>query len=114
MKYLLITLVLLSPLSYAGGFTQFATPTKIDIERGGGFMVYGAFGNPGGCTVPDRLYVKKDHSQYDKIYATVLAAFMSGKRVQAYAHSCAPVGWYSVESTTYNTLDPWGVLNITN
>ena len=31
----------------AGSWTQAAEPSRIDIERGNGVMVYGTFGNPG-------------------------------------------------------------------
>ena len=114
MKYALILLTLISTASVAGGWSNMATPTRVDIERGNGFMVYGRFGNAGTCTITDRFYVQKSHPQYKEIYSTVLAAFMSGKKVQAYIHSCNPVGWYSVASTTYNTLGPSGALNIAN
>ena len=114
MKYLSLLLVLVSINSFAGGWATSAVPTRIDIERANGFMVYGAFDNAGGCTVSNKFYVKIDHPQYKEIYSTVLAAYMSGKKVQPYIHSCNPVTWYSVESTTYNTLVSAGSLNIMN
>ena len=114
MRYLLALLIFVSSLSYAGGSTTTAIPTRVDIDRGYGFMVYGIFGNVGECTVVNRFYVQNTHPQYDKIYSTVLAAFMSGKKVQAYIHSCAPVAWYSVETITYNTMGPAGTLYLMN
>ncbi|MEY8213230.1 MAG: hypothetical protein RPR97_01965, partial [Colwellia sp.] len=87
-------------------------PTQIDIERGNGFMIYGEFGNPGGCTISDRVYVKSDHPQYKEIYSMVLAAYMAGKRVQPYVNDCLTAGWYVVPSTTFNTLTASGSLNI--
>ena len=96
----------------AGGRVAWAVPTQIDIERGNGFMVYGAFGNPGECTHADRFYVKKGHPQYDKIYSAALSAHASGKEVMAYIHECEPVSWYSIDSVTYNTLGPSGDFKI--
>ncbi|KJY78519.1 hypothetical protein [Vibrio nigripulchritudo] len=113
-RFIALSAALLSTSVYAGGWTSFATPTRVDIERGNGFMVYGNFGNPGNCTIQNRFYVQKTHPQYKEVYSMVLAAFTSGKRVQVYIHSCNPVGWYSVSSTTYNTMTPSGAINISN
>ena len=114
MKYLLLILVLISSDAFAGGWVTPAVPTRIDIERGGGFMVYGAFGNVGECTFTNRFYVEINHPQYDQIYSTVLAAYMSGKKVRAYTHVCKGRGWYATLDKTFNTLTPSGALNIQN
>ena len=114
MKYLGVLLVAFSSAVYGGGWSNAAIPTQIDIERGGGFMVYGSFGNAGGCTVADRIYVLKGHPQYKEIYSAVLAAFTSGKKVQIYVHSCGPVSWYSVSTTTYNFMDSASALMLSN
>ncbi|ACA85775.1 hypothetical protein [Shewanella woodyi] len=98
--------------SYAGGWATPAVPTHIEIERGGGFLVVGAFGNAGTCTKGDKFYVKIDHPQYDKIYATVLAAYMAGKKVRPYIHTCAPVTWHSTTAVTYNIMTRSGALYI--
>ncbi len=103
-----------SSLTYAGAWSSWATPTRVDIERGGGFMVYGSFGNPNGCTVDNRFYVKKEHPQYKEIYSAVLAAFSSGKRVQAHIRDCEGVSWYAILTTTFNVLKSSGSLNIQN
>ncbi|MCU8089766.1 hypothetical protein [Shewanella sp. SM21] len=99
---------------WAGGFTAFAIPTRIDIDRGNGLMVFGAFGNPGGCTVGDRIYININHPQYQQIYAAILAAFASGKKIQAYSHECKPASWYSVEAVTYNHVEPYSAVNLMN
>ena len=114
MKYIAILLMFFSSLCYAGGWSESVTPTRIDIERSGGFMVYGGFGNAGGCSVTNMVYVQIGHPQYKEIYAAILAAFTAGKKVQMYIHSCGPVGWYSISATTYNIMGPSSALNITN
>ena len=110
----LTLLVCLAPHALAGGFSEGAIPTRIDIDRGSGVMVYGAFGNPAGCTVADRVYIGITHPQYQQIYSTVLAAFASGKRIQVYSHSCKPVGWYSVDSVTYNQVESYSSVSLFN
>ncbi|WP_230390678.1 hypothetical protein [Reinekea sp. G2M2-21] len=96
----------------AGGWATAAIPTRIDIERGNGFMIYGSFGNAGGCSQSNKVFVKIDHPQYDAIYSTVLAAYMAGKKVQPYIHTCEPVTWYAVPTTTFNILSSSGALNL--
>ena len=113
MKYVLIVLALfVCSTSHAAGWSQFAVPTQVDIERGNGLMVYGSFGNAGGCTVSDQVYVQFSHPQYKEVYSAVLAAFTSGKQVQFYVHSCDSVIWYSAATTTYNIMEPGGSLNV--
>ncbi|WP_256489520.1 hypothetical protein [Pleionea sp. CnH1-48] len=34
----------------------------------------------------------------------ILAAYTAQQDIRVYAHSCGPVGWYSVATTTYNFL----------
>jgi hypothetical protein len=112
MKYLVIIFALVSSYTFAGGWATPAVPIRIDVVQGGGFMIYGAFGNPGNCTIADKVFVEKEHPQYNEIYATVLAEYMSGKRVQPYAHSCKTRGWYVTPDITFNTLTSGGSLNI--
>lgn len=112
MRSLAFLFSLVASVANAGGWSNEAVPTRVDIERDSGFMIYGAFGNGGSCVVPDQIYVQRAHPQYKEIYATVLAAFMSGKKVQAYIHECKSVGWYAVPETTFNNLTPSGALNI--
>lgn len=35
--------------THAAGYSEPAVPTRIDIVRSEGFMLFGAFGNPSGC-----------------------------------------------------------------
>ncbi len=113
MKHALAILALfVCSTSYAAGWTQFAVPTQVDIERGNGVMVYGSFGNPGTCSVADQVYVQSTHPQYQEVYAAILAAFSSGKQLQFYIHSCESVIWYSAATTKYNTMEPGGALNM--
>ena len=111
-KLLLVLLVSTSAPAVAEGWSQWAVPTRIDIERAGGFMIYGDFGNAGACSDAGRIYVKAEHPQYKQIYATALAAFTGKYRISAYIQACDPVAWYSIPSYTYNVVDPAAVLNI--
>lgn len=100
----------------AGNFSNAAVPTGIDIVQVGtpGFMLYGDFGNAAGCTIPDAIFVRASHPQYNKFYSTALAAFLSGKKIVVYAHVCDKADWYSVPATTYNTVTDAGSLYIRN
>lgn len=79
MRMGLIILLLTSGSCFANAWSNWAVPVQIDVERGNGFMIYGAFGNPNSCTNADRLYVHVSHPQYTKIYALVMTAFTAGK-----------------------------------
>ncbi len=105
-------LILASLSVSAGDWTDYAIPTKIDLERGKGFMFYGDFGNSMNCTIDNRVYVEIEHPQYKEIYSTVLAAFMSETKVRAYIHECDFIGWYAAAPTTFNILTVGGALEI--
>jgi len=113
MKYAMVILALfVCCTSYAAGWTQFAVPTQVDIERGNGLMIYSSFGDPGDCVVDDRVYVRSTHPQYKEIYSAVLTAFSAGKQLQFYIHSCDTVIWYSAAPTNYNIMGTGGALNM--
>ena len=95
--------------AFAAGNTAWAVPTQIDVTYAG-IMVYGSFGNTGGCTVADRFFVPINAGQYKEIYATLMLAFSSGKEVSAYVSSCDPVGWYASPSVTFNYMVSSGIL----
>lgn len=113
-KILILCLLTLSASILAAGRTNWAIPTQIDIERGGGFMIYGSFGNVANCTVGNVFYVRSDHPQYEKIYAAALTAFTAKKQIRAYIHACEPVTWYASSGTSYNILDLGSDFNIKN
>ncbi|EDP60241.1 hypothetical protein AND4_02493 [Vibrio sp. AND4] len=112
MKLAILSMLFFSIPAISGSFSSSAVPTRIDIERGNGFMLYGSFGNPMNCTKGNQFFIKKTHPQYSEIYSTVLAAFTAKKKLVLYAHSCTPVGWYSRPEVTYNTVTPSGTVYI--
>lgn len=115
MKQLRVLLLLLPVCpAMAGGWSAAGIPTQVDVERSGGFMIYGSFGNAGGCVVADRLYVKSDHPQYKQMYAAALTAFAGKYRITAYVDGCESVTWYSAASTTFNIVSAASVLMISD
>ena len=114
-KILLISIVLFSNIAFAGGWTTYDSNNGnvefVEVVRAQGFMVQGTFGNPAGCTVSNQLWIPIEHPQYDHLYSMALAAFMSGKKIQAYAHNCTEIGWHG---GSYNTLSGAGSLYLKN
>jgi len=98
----------------AGGHSAFGVPTKVDVVRSEGFMVVGEFGNPGGCTFANQMFIKSDHPQYKQIYATALAAYLTKSKLSAYVHGCEAVPWYSVASNTFNIVHSYSSLTISD
>lgn len=87
---------------YAAGYTTLAVPTRIDVVRSDGLMIFGSFGNPNGCQVPDVVFVPSSVPQYSQIYAALLSAHFTGASVQLYVAECDAESWYS--NSTYNTM----------
>lgn len=112
MKAIAISFLLIFAIStYAGGWSDWAVPTQIDMERGNGIMVYGEFGNPSDCAITNKFYIQKTHPEYDKIYGVVLAAFSAQKELRAYSHKCGAVGWYTATPNAFNFVSD-GAVNI--
>ena len=101
-----------TPSYAAGGWTNSAPPTNIQIVRDEGFLIHGSFGNPGttACGLPDLIWVSAAHPQYKELLSTSLTALAAALKVQAYVHSCVVVGWSSV--STINSLEPSGALYV--
>lgn len=106
--------MLSSAAALAAGPSAAAVPTKIDLVKSDGFMLFGAFGNPGGCVNGDRLFIKAGHPQYKQMYATALAAMLSKQKITAFVHSCEAVDWYSGPTSTFNIVQAYGTLAITD
>lgn len=100
------------PAHAAGGWTNSATPTNIQIVRNEGFLIHGPFGNPGptACGLTDLIWVSATHPQYKELLSTSLTALAAGLKVQAYAHNYVDVGWWS--ASTVNALGADGALFI--
>ena len=96
----------------AAGYSNAAIPTQIDVERGEGFAIYGDFGNPGGCTNVNVLFVRSNSPHYKEMYAAALSAFTGRFRLQAYVVNCQTITWYTVAPNTLNIVDANSVLNI--
>jgi hypothetical protein len=114
-KILPLTVLFLSAVANAGGWTTYGEDSGsvefVEVVRAQGFLVKGKFGDPAECGTLDHLWVGADHPQYDQLYSTALAAFMSGKKIQAYAHTCTEIGWHG---GSYNTLTGAGSMYIKN
>ncbi len=106
--------MVVSASAFAGGYSASAVPTKIDVVRSEGFMIYGEFSNPGGCTFANQLFVKSDHPQYKQIYAAALAAYVGKQKISAYVHGCETVLWYSAAPNTFGIVYSYSSLAISD
>lgn len=95
----------------AGGLTSIAIPTQVEIIQSQGFVIHGAFGNPGPtlCGLQDKILVAVTHPQYHVLFSLATTAMTTGKKIQAYVHVCTTVGWYGY---AMNELTSDGTLSI--
>ena len=104
-KLIFVAPLLISFSVYADhGRTSSAIPTVINTVESSGFIIYGDFGNPGGCTNANSIWISKTHAQYDQLYSVALSALMAGKKVNGYIHSCISIPWLSGNTKDYNTI----------
>jgi hypothetical protein len=106
-KLSLILIAAICGNAYAGGWTARATVSHIEIIRGQGFQINGAFGNPSECTQPNAVFVAVAHPQYDQLLSLAMTAFMGEKKLQMYSHECVEYGWHG---GSYNELKSYGAM----
>ncbi len=92
---------------FAAGWTSQVSPTTVEVARGQGFFVFGAFGNPSSCTATGAFWVSINHPQYEMLFSLVTTAIVSGKTIKAYSHQCATPGWHG---GTYNEVTGNGAI----
>lgn len=85
--------------AYAGGPLTKNKVTKVAFQTGGFFMYADNWNNPNNCTDSDAIVLQSTDPNYDKAYALLLAAYMSGKSVSGFSDGCA-----SFDGKTYNTI----------
>ena len=117
MKKLMIAVLMLQlpgMTAFAAALSNAAVPTRIEVERGEGFTIYGNFGNPGGCTpaYANMLFVKSSSPHYKEMYSVALAAFAGKYRIFAYVVNCQTITWYANPPDTLNIVDVNSVLNV--
>lgn len=113
MRRFMVTAMLMAAFgAHAGDYTTASIPFRINIIRNEGFMIDGAFGNPGRCTYGDQLFVRINHPQYRLIYDTVLSAYIHAKPIVAYVLSCQDVAWYALPGNTFNVVDDTGSIGL--
>lgn len=108
---LVFFLGLAGPALAAGAWTSAAVPDKVEIVREDGFVIFGAFGNPGAtpCDVADALWVSINHTQYEALLSTALAALAGGLKLRAFPHNCTVYGWHG---GSHNEIITGGALEI--
>lgn len=95
------TLLISGTFAQAGAFATEAIPTSVSTVQGVGFVIRGSFGNPNACQKANELFVKSDHAQYKQMFATALTAYVSKKKLSAYADGCEAALFLSGNSINY-------------
>lgn len=98
-KFLMFMPLVLAGASHAGGVLTQNQLTQVAFQTGGFFLYAPAWSNPNGCTNSDAIVLLSTDPNYDKAYALLLSAYMSGRLVSGYSDGCA-----EFDGRTYNTI----------
>lgn len=112
MKYILIIVLNLFITStvIAGGGLPSKNIASVSFQQKGFFLHVDAtdsWANPNGCTKDNAIVLLNTDSNYDKAYALLLAAYMSGKKVGGYSNGCT-----DHDGQTYNTIRGYKYLSV--
>ncbi|MDR6984491.1 hypothetical protein J2X32_003135 [Rheinheimera pacifica] len=98
-RIILIMLTLLSgPVNAAGGLSANKI-NKLAFQTGGLFIYASNWANPNSCSRNSAVVLLQSDPNYDKAYALILAAYMSGKMLSGYSDGCT-----EFDAQTYNTI----------
>ncbi len=92
-------LVFSSFAAFGGGGITPNKVTKVAFQTDGFFLYADAWPNPNGCTRSNAIVLKSADPNFDKAYALLLAAYMSGKKISGYSDGC-----FEFDGQTYNTI----------
>jgi len=84
---------------YAGGSLYYNNVTEVAFQSTGFFMYANSWPNPNSRTQSSAVFLLDTDANYNKAYAMLLAAYMSGKSVSGYSDGCT-----TFDGQTYNTI----------
>ena len=105
--FAVLYVLVMSPYAYCAGYTNWATPTNMELVYGGsppgfGLLISGAFGDLNACGVANYIYVPQSNGAYKDIVAMVLAAMTAGREMQFYTNSCVPIPFHWASGSVIN------------
>lgn len=88
-NFILAPILLSTPiLAFAGGNIKADKIESVSFQQAGFFLSADGWGNPNNCTRSNAVVLQASDPNYDKAYALLLAAYMSGKTVTGYSDKC--------------------------
>ncbi len=99
MKYIVFMVLFVSAASHAAGGLNKNTITKLAFNSDHLFIYAENWNNPSECGRTDAVVLDKSNHNFERAYALILAAFMSGKSIRGYSDDC--ITW---DEKSYNTI----------
>ena len=113
MKKVIFTILLAGIFStsvnnvFSAGSLNGQNITAVAFHSTGFFMYASGWINPNSCSNSDAIVLLDSDPNYDKAYALLLSAYMSGKSVSGYSNGCTT--W---DGRTYNTIRGYKYLKV--
>ena len=93
-----------SPLAFAGGYTNWATPTSVQLVDGG-LLIAGAFGDPNACGKSDYVFVPGTNNDYKESVSLAFSALTAGRQMRIYITACTTVSFHWSGNVVDESLD---------
>jgi len=107
-RFLLLGVILIvSGYSNAAGGLGSNVITKMAFQSNHVFIYSAGWNNANTCDRAVAVVLQKNDQNFDKAYALLLAAFMSGKAVSGYSDNCI-----ELDGKTYNTIRGFKYLSV--
>lgn len=92
---------------FAAGHAGYSKVTKLAFQTGGLYIYGPSWNNPNNCSQKTAIVLKNTDPNYEKAYALILAAYMSGKKIGGYSDECT-----DFDEQTYNTIRGFKYLTV--
>lgn len=109
LRFTIILFLLFANASFAAGAIKANKVDFVAFQTGGFFMYASDWRNPNVCSRDGAIVLLSSDPNYDKAYALLLAAYMSGKKVSGYSDGCA-----TFDGQTYNTIRGFKYLKVSD
>ncbi|MEP2990311.1 MAG: hypothetical protein ABJN65_00970 [Parasphingorhabdus sp.] len=102
-----LALILFSAPALAAGPVSTNGIASVSFQNSDFFLNADDWPNPNNCTRGGSVVLLKTDPNYDKAYALLLSAYMSGKGVSGYSDGCI-----NFDGQTYNTIRGFKYLTV--
>ncbi len=106
--FLSIVLVTVGQIVYAGGYSNWAIPTSVELVSDG-VLIHGNYGDPNECGKPNFVFIKRSDPSFNSVLSMALSALNAKKEMRFYSGRCVEVSFHWAGQVINENANGWSV-----